>query len=290
MVTEDYKQTVAECKGKANQWRVQQQQYEEDFGKLDRRFKHLTHESQQREMRLTLKLEEKVDELKRVMGNAVERQREFDAVSEQLGQELDEVKTDRDRYQEERDRYRKERDHHKDVSDTWKDEYQTVLHVHEEKKQEHETELSVWKVKHSTLENHVRQMEGEALQKEKACELAASSNRQLNNQLQEIARQLNAEKQEKGQLSARLTALDRQYRSEAEKWQADKNNMDCAITDMSKQVQELQRIQSQADILKGRVQTERKKVQQLERELQSSQELLRKIEEDHKSDVSSPAP
>ena len=292
MVTEDYKQTVAECKGKANQWRVQQQQYEEDFGKLDRRFKHLTHESLQREMRLTLKFEEKedelkrvMDELKRVMDNAVERQREFDAISEQLRQELGEVKTDRDRYQEERDCYRKERDHHKDERDTWKDEYQMVMHIHKEKKQEHEIEINVWRIKHSTLENHVRQMEGEALQKEKACELAVSSTRQLNNQLQKIARQLNAEKQEKGQLAARLSALEHQYRSEAEKWQADKNNMDRAITDMSKQVQELQRIQSQADILKGRVQVERKKVQQLERELQSSQELLQKIEVEHKSEV-----
>ena len=179
-----------------------------------------------------MKLEQKedelkrvMDEMKRVMDNAVERQHEFDAICEQLRQELGEVKTDRDRYQEERDRYRKERDHHKDERDTWKDEYQAVVHIHEEKKQEHETELSVWKAKHSSLENHVCQMEGEALQKEKACELAASSNRQLNNQLQEIARQLNAEKQEKGQLAARLTALDRQYGSEVEKWQVDKSNV-----------------------------------------------------------------
>ena len=128
-------------------------------------------------------------------------------------------------------------------------------------------------------------MEGEALKKEKVCELAASSNRQLNNQLQEIACQLNAEKQEKGQLSARLTALDRQYRTEVEKWQADKSNMDRAIASMSQQVQELQVVQNQADILRGWLQGERKKVLQLDRELQSSQELLQKIEEEHKSDV-----
>lgn len=275
MVAEDYKQTVAECKGKANQWRAQQQQYEEDFGKLDRQFKQLTHESQQREMRLT--------EL------AFELQHEFDAISEQLRQELGEVKMDRDHYQEERDRYRKERDHHIDERDTWKAEYQTVLDIHQGKKQEHETEVNVWKVKYSTLEDHVRQMEGEALKKAKECELAASGNRQLNSQLQqlgsqlqEMARQLNAEKQEKGQLSARLAA----YRSEAEKWQADKSNMDRAIANMSQQVQELQLARNQTEIMRGRFITERKKVQQLERELQSSQELLQRIEEDHKSDVS----
>ena len=62
--------------------------------------------------------------------------------------------------------------------------------------------------------------------------------------------------------------------------------MDRAISSMTKQVQELQRVQSQTDILRGRVQGERKRVQQLEQELQSSQELLQKMEEDHKSEVS----
>ena len=65
----------------------------------------------------------------------------------------------------------------------------------------------------------------------------------------------------------------------------DKSNMDRAIRSMTQQVQELLRAQSQADILRDRVQKERKKVQQFERELQSSQELLRKMEEEHKSEV-----
>ena len=180
---------MAESKSKANQWRVQQQQYEEDFGKLDHQFKHLAHESQQREMRLTLKLEQKVDELKTVTENVSQHQREFDTICEQLKQELCNAKTDRDRYQEERDRYKDERD-------ALKEEYNMVVRFHEEKKQEHEAEVGVWKVKYSILED--------ALRKEKMCELTASSNCQLNSQLQEIARQLNAEKQEKGEFSARL--------------------------------------------------------------------------------------
>ena len=261
---------MAESKSKANQWRVKQQQSEEDFGKLDRRYKHLAHESQQRELRLTLKLEQKVDELKTVTENVSQHQREFDTICEQLKQELCDAKTDRDRYQEERDRYKDERD-------ALKEEYNMVVRVHEEKKQEHayEAEVGVWKVKYSSLED--------ALRKEKMCELTASSNRQLNSQLQEIARQLNAEKQEKGQLSARLTALQRQYRTEAEKWLTDKSNMDRVITDMTQQVQELQRVQSQTEILRHHLQEEK---QQLERELQSSQELLQKLQEEHKSNVS----
>ena len=135
MVTEDYEQTVAEGKSKANQWRVQHQQYEEDFRILDRQFNHLTHESQQRELRLTLKLDQKVVELQNINDNAVERQLEFDAICEQLRQELDEVKTDRDRYQE-------ERDHYKDERDTWKEEYNMVLHIHEKRKEEHKAKIT----------------------------------------------------------------------------------------------------------------------------------------------------
>ena len=232
--------------------------------------KRLTHESEQTELRSTIKIEQKVEELKRVTDNAVERQREFDAICEQLRQEQDGLKMERDRYKDERD--------------TWKEEYSRTLRVYEEKKNQPEA-MDAWKVKCSTLEDGMHQMEAKALKKEKECELTASSTRQLSSQVQELARQLNTEKQEKEKLSAKLNALDHQYRLERETWLTDKSNMDRAISNMTQQVQELQRLQSHTDILRGRVQGERKRVQQLERELQSSQELLQKMEEEHKSEV-----
>ena len=43
-------------------WKVQEQQYQEDLQSLELRIKHLKHESDQREMKLTIKLEEKTKE------------------------------------------------------------------------------------------------------------------------------------------------------------------------------------------------------------------------------------
>ena len=85
---------------------------------MDHQLKRLTHQSEQTELRLTIKFEQKVEELKGVTDNAVERQREFDAMYEQLRQERDGLKLERDRYKEERD--------------TWKEEYSRTLRVYEE--------------------------------------------------------------------------------------------------------------------------------------------------------------
>ena len=216
---------------KAKKWRSQEQRYREQLQNFDRqlkqltreseqRVKHLTHEADQRVVKLTIKLDQKVDELKSVTDNAIERQREFDAICDQLRQERDNVQTERDRYKDERD--------------TWCAEYNKGLTTYEEKRTQHKVEvdkineeMDLWKVKYSTLEDHVRETE---LKNKKDCELAAS---QLSNQLQEIAHQLNTEKHEKGQLAAKLTALDHQYRLERETWLTDKSNMDRAISSMT---------------------------------------------------------
>ena len=277
---------------KAKKWRTQEQRYREQLQNFDHQLKQLKHDSEQRvegltyefeerELRMTIKLDQKVDELKSVTDNAIERQREFDAICDQLRQERDNVQTERDRYKDERD--------------TWCTEYNKGLTTYEEKRTQHKAEvdkineeMDLWKAKCATSYDHVREMEAEALKKEKECELTASSNRQLSSRLQELGRQLNAEKQEKEKLSAKLNALDHQYWLERETWLTDKSNMDRAISSMTQEVQELQRAQSQIEIMRGQLIGERKKVQQLERELQSSQELLQKIEEEHKSDVSLP--
>ena len=242
----------------AKKWRAQEQSYCEHLQNFDRQLQQLTRESEQREMRLTIKLKQKVKELQRVTDNAIERQREFDAICDQLRQERDNMQTERDRYKDERD--------------TWCTEYNKDFTEYEEKRKQHiaevdkiNEEMDLWKAKYSILEDHVRETE---LKNKRDCELAAS---QLSNQLQEIAHQLNTEKQEKGQLLAKLAALNHQYSLESETWLTDKSNMDHAISNMTQQVQELQRI---SEILRGRLQTEQMKVQQLERELQSSQELL----------------
>ena len=274
---------------KPKKWRAQEQRYHEQLQNFDRQLKqlkhdseqkvkHLTHEADLRVVKLTIKLYQKVDELKRVTGSAVERQREFDALCDQLRHEQDSVQTERDRYKDERD--------------TWCMEYNKGLTMYEEKMKQHKAEvdkineeLDLWKTKCATFDDHVREMEVEARKKEKECELTASSNRQLKSQLQEVAHQLNTEKEEKKELSANLAALDHQLRLKRDRWLTDKSNMERVIADMSKQMQELQQVHGQADILRGRGQGEWKKVQQLERELQSSQELLQKLEEEHKSDV-----
>ena len=250
---------MTESKSKANQWRVQQQQYKEDFGKLDRQLKHLTHESEQRELKLTIKLDQKVAELKRVMGTAFERQQEFVAMQDQMRQERDYLKMERD---------------------TWKVEFNKVLTIHEEKKEKHQVEIEnikeemdLWKAKCSTFDDHVRQMESEALKKERECELAVSNNCQLNDQLQEITRQFNMERQEKGQLSAKLTAFDHQYRLERETWLTDKSNMDRAISDMTVQMQELQLSQRQTHIMRD--QLERDAARLSEESLTLRQQLRR---------------
>ena len=86
------------------------------------KIRQLTHESEQREMRLAIKLDQKADELKRVTENAVERQREFDAIYEQLRQERDDLKLERD---------------------TWNVEYNKVLAMHEKKTEKHRVEMEI---------------------------------------------------------------------------------------------------------------------------------------------------
>ena len=272
ILRKDFEQRlVVEESNKAKKWRAQEQKYLGQLQNFERQLKRHTHESEQREMKLTIKLDQKTAELKGVTDNAVERQQEFDAVHEQLRQERDDLKLERD---------------------TWKVEYNKVLAMHEERKEKRKVEMEkvkeemdLWKAKCATFDDHVREMDMEAHKKKQEYELAVSKNHQLSSQVQEAARQLNAEKQERGQLTAKLTALNHQLMLERETWLADKSNMEHAVADLSEQVQSLQRTQTQADILRGRLQKERESVQQLDRELQSSRELLRSKDEEHKSNV-----
>ena len=123
--------------------------------------KDFTHKFEQRELRLTFKLDQKVKELQIVTDSAIERQCEFDALCDQLRQDRDNVQTERDRYKDERD--------------TWCTEYNKGLTMYEEKRTQHKAEvdkineeMDLWKVKCATYDDYVCEMEAEALKKEKS--------------------------------------------------------------------------------------------------------------------------
>ena len=154
--------------------------------------------------------------------------------------------------------------------------YDELKHKYAEEKSKLQEDIDVLVVRCSSLEDFRQKMERDA-------ERAAMN-------LERASSQLVVEKQEKEHLSIKFTALKQQRQHDHTEWQANKCEMEGAITQLQEEVRSLQQMQSQVTVLRGRVADEKKKVGQLQRDLQASQEMLKNKDEEHKAHVKTLSP
>lgn len=255
--------------------KAKEQKYQEDLHKLDCQLRNLTHESEQKEIKLNIKLDEKTTELKTVAENARACQRELDEQREQLKQERENFEMEHERYKEERDILRSEFNH---IHVAQMTKHTAEIDSLQEEQDELQDTVDFLTMKCSGLEDHLRQIEEDALTKEQQYKSTASKCQQLENQLKEKI-------WEKEALSLKFAALNTQYQHEHIEWQTDQEQWQRAINMHSEQEKTIQHLQNQIEIYKGKFWREWKKTTQLQRDLLQAQKLLQDEEVEHTARV-----
>ena len=220
-----------------------EQDYKDEIHHLKSSLNHLTHESGQRELQLTAKLE-----------HNIKCAREMEQSFVKLLGECSDARDERN---------------------LAKNAMQRVLRVNEDQKIKHSKELekamssrseemNTFKGQLLSLQDHAKQLDMENHKNEKQ---AAQTKRELENQLREVHQRSGSEIEH---LKSKLGALDQQRKHDMVDWQRDRNILDEAIADTAKlsdellsQNQQLTHFRTQAEGYKAKFQEERSNCQSL---------------------------
>jgi chromosome segregation ATPase len=220
-----------------------ERKYQEDVNALQGELKHVTHEFEQRELQLTVKLEKQITQ-------AVKLQKEVDEQLDRLREERDVMKMEwnsvTERYGVVKVKKEALQSEHEHLQAHVRD---MDAHLHNMEEQ-----FQMLQVDKQILEDRVRQLEDEKLKNEKIHELTASMKRDLENQLREVT-------EEKDQLKSKLGAMEQQKKHDYSAWMTDKQSLERTIADTSRLSdevitleQQLKHVKSQADSSKAKLQ------------------------------------
>lgn len=255
--------------GDLEEWKDREQDYKDEIDLLKSSLSFLTHQSDQREVQLTAKLDSNIARAQRMEQNFVKLQEETDMQCGELRDERDLAKV----------------------------EFQRVVEANGDQKIKHKKELEKAMSSRSeevdtlegqllSLQEHVKRMEGEKHKNEK---LTAQMKRDLENQLREVCQR---SAQEIERLKSRLGAQDQQRKHDMLDWQRDRHSLEGAIADTARLSdelislkQQLTHFRTQAEGYKTKFQEERTRIRQLEHDMQLTQEILKKKEQEHKDEV-----
>ena len=206
-----------------------EQDYKDEIHYLKSSLDHLTHESGQRELQLTARLEHSIKRAREMEQNFAKLQEETDMQCSEL----------------------------RDERDLAKREFQRVVLANEDQKMKHAQELKeamssqnevldTLKGQLLSMQEHVKQMQDEKHKNEKQI---TQAKRELEYQLREIHQRSGSEIEH---LKSKLGTLDQQRKRDLANWQRDRNSLDGAIADTAKLSDELlslnqQLIQAEGD-------------------------------------------
>ena len=235
-----------------------EQDYKDEIHHLKSSLNHLTHESGQRELQLTAKLE-----------HSIKHAREMEQSFVKLQGECSDARDERN---------------------LAKNEMQRVLQANEDQKIKHSKELEKAMSSRSeemntlegqllSLQDHAKQLDMEKRKNEKQ---AAQTKREFENQLHEVRQRSGSEIEH---LKSKLGALDQQRKHEMADWQRDRNRLDEAIADTAKLSDELLSLNQQLKHFRTQAEGYKAKFQEEKSKVQLTQEMLMRKEQEHKDEV-----
>ena len=228
-----------------------EQDYEDEIDHLKSSLKHLTFESGQRELQMTVKLEHSIKRAREMEGECSDARDERELAKMEM---LRVMQVNEDQ----------KRKHSKEL---------------EEAVSSRSEELNTLKGQLLSMQEHVKQMQDENHKNEKQM---SQTKRELENQLREIRQRSGSDIEH---LKAKLGGLDQQRKHDLADWQRDRNSLEGAIADTAELSdallslnQQLKHYRTQAEGYKAKFQEERSKVQ-------LTQEMLKMKEQEHRDEV-----
>ena len=285
---EQLQHSESRLREQTNQVSVNERIYQEGLKQMDNKLKLRTHESEQRELQLTVKLEQ-----------TGKLQQELDAQCDQLRVELDGVRMEWKAEFELRQKQEKEHQEIvqalqqqmneenallKEERDIIKAEWNNVANMYEDQKRKYQAELETLQVEYQHRQSHAEsQLRGmeeqlQCLQSEnqhvkersitEKLKLQASMKHEFENKLHEITQRFSSEKDA---LTSKLGALEQQRKHDYAEWMVDRRSLESAIGDTS-------RLSDEVMTLEQQLKHEKARIRHLE-------QLSKKKEEEHKEEV-----
>ena len=213
---EEKEKLVEEWRMPAHELKEDKEKLEEDLKNVNAEKNYLAHEAEQREFQLTKKLD-----------GAVQLQQETDEKCLELREERDVIKMELNRVAEKYERKGKS------ATDLEGENRHLQVHMSDLQGQvsELQEKLQVVLVEKESMEDHIRHLEDEKIKNEKLHEMTAALNRELKLEIQEVTKNLTAEKE---QILSQLHVMDQQRKHDYAEWQSDKTSLENAIADITR--------------------------------------------------------